>query len=196
MTVLMLNSNQNYSQNIHRVRISNSLKVGCFQDKESDLLEDYFNRQSVNHRRLRTYSTTQRIPPSFLAIYQRQNISSILLKGLGKVWGEGIVAPTHASQTAEIALSIDEQLFGLGYADLLMCALLKKAKENGFDSIYAETLSVNQRFIRFCRRQYFSVSAHPHDATQVKLTLNLNQSPQIPPKFPIQASCLKGSTYL
>ncbi len=196
MTALSLNAEYFESQNNHRDGIKSPLKVRCFQDKDTNLLEDYFNRQSANHRRLRTYSTTQCVSPSFLTIYHRQNISAMILTGLGQVWGEGILASTHTAKTAEIALSIDERLFGLGYADVLILALVKRAKINGFESVYAETLAINQRFIRFCRRQEFSVSAHPEDATQVKLSLILNQSPQIPPEFPIQTSCLKGSAYL
>ena len=189
MSIVTLNTEKSLSQNSFGYRIQSPFEIRCFQNADTSFLEDYFNRQSLNTRRLRTYSSTQRIPQSFLNIYQRRNVFALVLKGLGHIWGETVVADAGTEESAEIALSVDEQLFGLGFSDLLMDATLKLAKEKGFKSIYADTLAINQRFIHFCRRRGFSATSHPDDARQIRLEIVLMQSPQIPPEIPIQASC-------
>lgn len=142
-------------------------------------IQNYFSYLSQESRQMRLHILTREIPQSVLRLYEGLNpkiITGYIARNLSDiVVGEAILATCSSGISAQIGISVCDTKRSCGIGTKLMNELIHRARINGYEFLYADTLRENKSFIAFAQTLGFQRTRHPDDWCQTRLTLNVAQ---------------------
>ncbi len=144
------------------LRDGRTVHVRPARPSDRDRLEDYFIDLSDESRRLRFWGSVVSIrerAEESVDINYVDHLTLLAFQGpdLGEVVGGAQYIREEHSTRAEVAMSVSDELQGLGLASILIAHLAEAARENGIEFFSADVLPENHKMIQVFRGTGFPI---------------------------------------
>ena len=144
------------------LRDGSTVHVRPARPGDRDRLEDYFMDLSDESRRLRFWGPVVNIrerAEDAVEIDYVDHLTLLAFHGpdLSEVVGGAQYIREGTAQRAEVAMSVSDELQGLGLASILIAHLAEAARENGIEFFAADVLPENHKMIQVFRGTGFPI---------------------------------------
>ena len=137
---------------------------------DRDALEDYFIDLSDESRRLRFWGIVVNVgerAAEAVEIDYVDHLTLLAFQGpdLSEVVGGAQYVREGTASRAEVAMSVSDELQGLGLASILIAHLAEAARENGIETFSADVLPENHKMVQVFRGTGFPIQIRARPGT-------------------------------
>lgn len=130
------------------------------------------DRLSMQTRQYRFFYPLHTLPEKMLERFTHAEpasemtlVAHALVDGADTIVGMANYVVEQAGNRAEYAVVVDDHWHGRGIARRLLRTLEQRASQAGIDSLFGEVLKDNLGMLAFARKEGYSFSKHPDDAS-------------------------------